>query len=966
MRRTSLSTAALLWLAAGATSTLQQPHDLSPMPFRAAVEAVTIDVGVIDEDGKPVEDLGARDFIVTVAGQSRRVVSATFVGPDAKRSRRAAVEPAGDIAVPVSTNDNVGVGRLVLFAVDQNTLDLTQARQVTDSAARLFDHLTPADRSALVVMPVGAGVPFTSDHDHVMKALQRSAGLATTGSESRALGLDEARAIANGDFAALRTVAGRECPSERGADPTQGLPSYQSGGGQSGSGGGTRGQQTNTPTSDRGFESTDSCTRQLQFEATSVWHQAHGTSIASMTSLRGVLGELKKVPGEKTLVLISGGWPLDVRETTSELAPLASAAADARVTVFTLFAANPDNSADRRTVSAAPLADMAVRRWPLQTLAEMTGGGSYRVDAGAGAVFDRLGRELSGFYRVSVEQDPRDFDGPARLLKVHVLRKGATARAPERFLATSYSDRDLPARLEAALISPLPATGLGMRIASYVAAEPGANDRAKIVLVCEVFGMQPGEVTFQLALRDAQGKVVETAAQKVGSAVADQLPFTTSINVAPGRYAVRAAAMDAAGSVGSVDHVVEVTRTVVGDISTGDLTLGRVPAREGEPAGFLLDAIAQEDQLALQIDLTGDPDRVSAADVLFELAASDDGPTLASVEATRSSGSGQGLAQAVADIQLLPPGVYVARAKVSDGTGASAIVRRPFIVTSLAPRPGTGGSAAGGGLVASAASGPRVIVRPPPFALEQVLSPAVLGTFVDRLAARPDAAGPSVAPVLDRLRTAPARDLVVPAQLTAESPVAAGFATGIWRLARSELDPAAQAFRASLRASSDFYPAMIYLGACFAAAGKDLEAAGAWQTALIKEGDVPALHQLLVDALLRLKRTDAALAAIERARRRWPDDPAFTRRYVLATFSAGRYADGLSALDRITAPVAGDEPVLVLGIQALYQAIAQGRPIESPEADKARLLRYAEAYRALNGPSMALVETWVAAALRER
>ena len=969
MRPAPLSTAALLWLAASATSTLQQPHDLSPMPFRAAVEAVTIDVGVIDDEGKPVEDLGPRDFVVTVGGQTRRVVSAIFVAPDARRASSAAANPAGDIAIPVSTNDNVGVGRLVLFAVDQNTLDLTQARQVTDSATRLFDHLTPADRSALVVIPVGAGVPFTSEHDRVLKALQRSAGLATNGTESRALGLDEARAIASGDFAALRNVANRECASERGTDPTQGLPSSQGGapaaGGQSGSGG-TRGQQPGSAESYRGFEPTDSCTRQLQFEATSVWHQAHGTSIASMTSLRNVLAELKKVPGEKTLVLISGGWPLDVRETSSELAPLASAAADARVTVFTLFSANADNSADRRTVSAAPLADMAIRRWPLQTLAGMTGGGSYRVDAGAGAVFDRLGRELSGFYRISVEQDPRDVDGPARLLKVHVLRKGVTARAPERFLATSYADRDVPARLEAALISPLPATGLGMRMVSYVAAEPGANDRAKIVLVCEVFGMQPGEVTFQLALRDTQGKVVETAAQKVGSAVADQLPFTTSINVAPGRYAVRAAVMDAAGSVGSVDHVVEVKRTVIGGISAGDLTLGRVPARKDEPPGFLLDAIAREDRLALQLDLTGDPDRVSAADVLFELAASDDGPALASVEATRSSGSGQGLAQGVADLQLLPPGVYVARAKVSDGAGASAIVRRPFIVTDPSRRATAGDPSTASGVGTSTDVGVRIAFKPPPFTLDQVLAPAVLGIFLDRLAARPDAAGPSVAPVLERLRTAPARDLKVPEELAAESPVAAGFVTGVTRLARTELDPAAQAFRASLRASSDFFPAMIYLGACFAAAGKDPEAAGAWQTALIKEGDVPAVHHLLIDALLRLKRTDAAIAAVERAERRWPDDPAFTRQRVLAQVSAGRYADALATLDRLTAADPADEPVLALGLQIVYQAITQSHPIEGPDADRARLLRYAERYRQLNGRSMALVDAWVAAATRNR
>jgi hypothetical protein len=303
---------------------------------------------------------------------------------------------------------------------------------------------------------------------------------------------------------------------------------------------------------------------------------------------------------------------------------------------------------------------------------------------------------------------------------------------------------------------------------------------------------------------------------------------------------------------------------------------------------------------------------------------------------------------------------------VSDGAGASATVRRPFIVTGFSRSATAGDPTAASGVATSTDIGVRIAFRAPTFTLDQVLAPAVLGIFIDRLAARGDAAGPSVAPVLERLRTAPARDLKVPEGLAAESPVAAGFVTGVTRLARTELDPAAQAFRASLRASSDFFPAMIYLGACFAAAGKDLEAAGAWQTALIKEGDVPALHHLLIDALLRLKRTDAAIAAVERAERRWPDDPAFTRRHVLALAAAGRYADALATLDRLTTEGPADEPVLALGLQIVYQAITQSHPIESPDADRARLLRYAERYRQLNGRSMALVDAWVAAATRER
>ena len=38
----------------------------------------------------------------------------------------------------------------------------------------------------------------------------------------------------------------------------------------------------------------------------------------------------------------------------------------------------------------------------------MTGGGSFRAEVNAEAAFERLGRELSGYYRIGVEKDPAD------------------------------------------------------------------------------------------------------------------------------------------------------------------------------------------------------------------------------------------------------------------------------------------------------------------------------------------------------------------------------------------------------------------------------------------------------------------------------------------------------------------------------------------------------------------------------
>jgi hypothetical protein len=46
----------------------------------------------------------------------------------------------------------------------------------------------------------------------------------------------------------------------------------------------------------------------------------------------------------------------------------------------------------------------------------------------------------------------------------------------------------------------------------------------------------------------------------------------------------------------------------------------------------------------------------------------------------------------------------------------------------------------------------------------------------------------------------------------------------------------------------------------------------------------------------------------------------------------------------------------------LYEAFESGRPIDTVERDRARMVRLGEAYRVRGGPSLALIDTWLAAA----
>src|SRR5436190_11670380 len=201
-------TAASVWAGGDLSLSAQQPQTGQIPSFRSGVEVVTIDVSVVDKQGQPQRGLTPADFVVTVAGQPRHVVTAEFLDRAAQAIAAPRVEGA-----TISTNDGVGAGRMFVFVVDQNTLDLGSARRVANSAAPFFSHLTFADRTALMLMPVGPNITFTWAHDRVRDGLQRVAGLGRPIVGWDYGSLSDARDITNRNMIALRSVGERECGS---------------------------------------------------------------------------------------------------------------------------------------------------------------------------------------------------------------------------------------------------------------------------------------------------------------------------------------------------------------------------------------------------------------------------------------------------------------------------------------------------------------------------------------------------------------------------------------------------------------------------------------------------------------------------------------------------------------------------------------------------------------------------------
>ena len=127
---------------------------------------------------------------------------------------------------------------------------------------------------------------------------------------------------------------------------------------------------------------------------------------------------------------------------------------------------------------------------------------------------------------------------------------------------------------------------------------------------------------------------------------------------------------------------------------------------------------------------------------------------------------------------------------------------------------------------------------------------------------------------------------------------------------------------------------------------------------MITESSAPFIYTLLGDALLRLRDVAQAIDVLSEASKLWPADDRVAERLATAFVMASKPADALRVLDPYLARHPDDHERLFLALRTLYEARAAGRNIGTPDEDRERFLRYAEAYAAAKGPQLPLVEEW--------
>ena len=187
----------------------------------------------------------------------------------------------------------------------------------------------------------------------------------------------------------------------------------------------------------------------------------------------------------------------------------------------------------------------------LEALTAAARGTLFTVTGSGQTLFDRIESEISGFYLLGVESDPKDRDGKTHPIRVEVARRGALLRSRRQLLnapADRRAARSPRQAVVAALGSPLLASALPLRVASFALQGP-ERDKVQLLIHADVGTDYPASkvVSVGYVITDKNGRTVDARAADtrlgpVMNGVPSPLQYTTGASLAPGEYTLKLAA----------------------------------------------------------------------------------------------------------------------------------------------------------------------------------------------------------------------------------------------------------------------------------------------------------------------------------------------------------------------------------------------------------------------------------------
>jgi VWFA-related protein len=890
----------------------QTPDQEPELTFRTGVDVISVDVAVVDRRGRPVEDLLAPDFAVRINGTPRRVVSADLVKYDIEAVRRQVADAAETF---YTTNLTPPQGRQIVIAVDQIHIRPGSIRHIMTAAAQFVDHLSPLDQISFIAFPEpGPRLGFTRDRLRIRLAMERLIGHQPRwGQFQYNIGITEAMDIAGRrDQIVIATVSERECRR-------------------------------------LGLQAREQCERDVILEADQIARAVRQDAEDSLTGLHAILRDLARVEGHKSLVLISEALAVD---DENQLRSIVSLAGMARTSINVLLVDRP--LADVTIVEQPPTEtqDRRILTRGLEGLATMSLGALFRVVGTGEPIFDRLASELSAYYLLGVEQQPGDAIGDRHRIDVEVRRRDVTIRSRQAFvLSPTLNARRSPQdNLRDALLSPFGTAGVPLRVTTFAQQDP-SSDKVQLLVAADVAepGAEPAPYLVGLLLVDDENRVVASMSGRhtlraAGTSGTEPLTFLAAVTVDPGIYSLRFGVVDEEGRRGSVVREVSAWKMRGETLATGDLFIGNLPAAGGGVQATVEPHIA-DGALAAYLELySTSAALLDGTNVTFEVAADEDAPALVTMPAQLSPGQHDAwrVATGMVGVRMLPPGQYVARARIMHGDEIASVLARPFVLEprtpTVAPSPVE--------LTAASFSFAETL---PAFDGNVLLRPDFVAGMLDLA----EHASPGQKGAIELARAGRYGAGALEALGSGDQTVAA-FLRGIDLYSKGQLNEAATQLQIAAGPRREFFPAAVYLGASYAAVGRDRDAAGVWQIALGSEPRAAEIYTMVADARVRDGQPASAIDVLAPAYTREPANDELARRMAVLYLITGRYSDALPVLDGYLARHPSEQELLLAAIVAEYETVRAGRVLSNADRDKIR--RYAAAYQ---GSERALVDRYL-------
>jgi hypothetical protein len=581
----------------------------------------------------------------------------------------------------------------------------------------------------------------------------------------------------------------------------------------------------------------------------------------------------------------------------------------------------------------------------LADLAAGSRGTLYNVIGTGETIFQRIAGDMLAYYLLGVEQIPSDRDGEGHRVDVEVVRRNVTVKSRRAFvLATATTTRkNAEDTLLDTLKSPFGVAEVPVRITTFTQKDQ-TSDKARIVLAAEVGqpGGEPEEYTIGYVLLDSEGAVVAGHSEKrtlmvPEGAANSPRDYLGEIVVDPGNYSLRFGVVDPTGRRGGVIREVNAWKLGGEEFAMGDLLVGDAGDGTSPRIRPGVEPRVKGNVGAFMEFYSTSPETLDTAQISFEIAEDQDSPALliGTPSLIKGDEPNERVAQAMLSATLLPEGRYVARARITRGGKIEGVLVRPFILEAVE---------------SSAAVSPFIRGSVAKFDPRVALTPRLLTTLLDSVEKQfPEMKGPVAEARAGRFGAG-----AVDALTSGDQSVAA-FLKGLDWYAKGQLTQAVTQLEVAAGPRREFFPAAFYLGAAFAAAGRDRDAAGVWQMALGNEARPLLAYTLLADARLRDGQPGSVIDVLKPAYDRTPNDDEIGHRLMAAYLMTGRFEEALPVLDSYLKRNPKDQTALLAAVYAQYQVASKERLV-LPPAELSKLAGYVRAY---DGPYKALLSKYL-------